>query len=324
MKLKNSDRFVDTYVMFLNDESNAWKHANTYINDAIYHYSMWVGDYPYHQATALEGALTAGGGMEYPNVTVIGHVGGGSSLDDVITHEVGHNWFYGIFGFNERDHPWMDEGINSYYENRYMENKYPAAIAPAIQKVIGLKNFRHRDQNYLAYLFTATNHIDQPLDIPAPEYTPMNYFSIVYCKTPAVMGMLEHYLGTQTFDSLMHVFFEERKFTHVYPDDMRVFFESTTKKNLDWFFDDELKTTEPLDYKITGGRDTVHIGNSAFLKLTIINKHQIRAPYSISSWQNGQITNTIWTVAFAVRCRCCSRIMAPINCRLMQAKISRK
>ncbi|GIS72180.1 MAG: hypothetical protein CM1200mP10_17570 [Candidatus Neomarinimicrobiota bacterium] len=29
-------------------------------------------------------------------------------------HEVGHNWFYGILGFNERDHTWMDEGLNEY------------------------------------------------------------------------------------------------------------------------------------------------------------------------------------------------------------------
>ena len=39
-------------------------------------------------------------------------------------HEVGHNWFYGMLGSNERDHPWMDEGLNSHHELRYMRKKY--------------------------------------------------------------------------------------------------------------------------------------------------------------------------------------------------------
>lgn len=45
--------------------------------------------------------------MEYPNVTVIGEAYSDSELDMVITHEVGHNWFYGILGSNERDHPFF-------------------------------------------------------------------------------------------------------------------------------------------------------------------------------------------------------------------------
>ena len=36
---------------------------------------------------------------------------------EVIVHEVGHNWFYGILANNERLYPWMDESINSYFEH---------------------------------------------------------------------------------------------------------------------------------------------------------------------------------------------------------------
>ena len=47
------------------------------------------------------------------------------SYRDLLIHEVGHNWFYGILGSNERDHGWMDEGVNSFNEQRYMAKKHP-------------------------------------------------------------------------------------------------------------------------------------------------------------------------------------------------------
>ena len=70
------------------------------------------------------GSQRAGGGMEYPMITIIGNCSEREELDNVIAHEVGHNWFYGILGSNERDHAWMDEGMNSFVELRYMRKQY--------------------------------------------------------------------------------------------------------------------------------------------------------------------------------------------------------
>jgi hypothetical protein len=73
--LPGSGDTVETWVMFSNLEADLWKKAIPYVNQAVYWYSKWNGDYPYKQVTALQGALNAGGGMEYPNVTVIGENG---------------------------------------------------------------------------------------------------------------------------------------------------------------------------------------------------------------------------------------------------------
>ncbi len=59
--------------------------------------------------------------MEYPTITNISPVSSSSDLKKLIGHEVGHNWFYAVIGSNERDNPWMDEGINSYYDLRFDE-----------------------------------------------------------------------------------------------------------------------------------------------------------------------------------------------------------
>ena len=56
--------------------------------------------------------MSVGGGMEYPNITVISKADSKDMLEFVIMHEVGHNWFYGILGNNEREFTWLDEGLN--------------------------------------------------------------------------------------------------------------------------------------------------------------------------------------------------------------------
>ena len=63
--------------------------------------------------------------MEYPQITVIGKVNSKSSLETVIVHEVGHNWFQGMLGSNERQHAWMDEGINTYAAARTLATDFP-------------------------------------------------------------------------------------------------------------------------------------------------------------------------------------------------------
>ena len=125
VKVPHTNEKVTIWTMFTNNEADLWKNSIEYMHDALYYYSLWNGDYPYKQCTAVDGTISAGGGMEYPNVTVIGESGSAYLLEEVIMHEVGHNWFYGILGNNERDHPWMDEGLNSHNEIRYMRTKYP-------------------------------------------------------------------------------------------------------------------------------------------------------------------------------------------------------
>ncbi|NJK97378.1 MAG: M1 family metallopeptidase [Bacteroidales bacterium] len=108
---------VITWAFFPWSKGKLWKKAPEYLHDAVYSYSRWLGDYPYKNCTALEGPLGAGGGMEYPGITIVSSGGSAIGLDQVITHEVGHNWLYGILAFNERDFPYLDEGLNTYYEN---------------------------------------------------------------------------------------------------------------------------------------------------------------------------------------------------------------
>lgn len=286
-----SGKKVETAVLFTEDHASIWKHAINYIDSAVYYYSKWIGDYPYPHATAVDGALVAGGGMEYPMITVIGGVG--NSLDEVIAHEVGHNWFYGILGFNEREHPWMDEGINSFYEARYTDRNLKSGntIAP---KFLGLGGLTNLKLKHLTYLVLSRPHNDQPAGINSTLFTQMNYGAIVYSKVPVMMNHLSSSMGQEKFDETMHTFFNEWKFKHVYPEDMKNVFEKSSPMYFDWFFDQYLNTTDHLDFKLMNAKDTMHIGSSVYYKVKVKNAGEVKAPYSITALKDNQPVITKW------------------------------
>jgi hypothetical protein len=290
VELPHSKRKVTTWAMFTNSEPDIWKNSVQYINDAIYYYSLWNGDYPYNHMTAVDGALSAGGGMEYPNVTVIGPSRTAFLLETVIMHEVGHNWFYGILGSNEREHPWMDEGINSFNENRYIRTKYPETGVMGmgsdskLSKVFDLGHLKHKSQYELGYVLTARKNTDQPMELPANEYTEMNYGTIVYFKSAIVFDYLYYYLGEELFDKCMQAYFEKWKFKHPQPEDIKAVFVNVTGKNLDWFFDKIIPSTAKIDYKISGTETT---GNT--IRVYIKNKGDLAVPFTVSAIKDGKI-----------------------------------
>ncbi len=301
--LPHTGRKVTTRVLFTDKNAGNWQNALEYLHDAVYNYSLWLGDYPYNKVTAVDGTISAGGGMEYPMITVIGSSGSAMALEQVITHEVGHNWFYGILGSNERQHPWMDEGLNSYYENRYLEKKYPdlsllgTQLPEGATDALGLDHFEHRDLYYLSYLYNARRNFDQPIELPAPDYTQVNYGAIPYGKTALAFDYLEDYLGVETFDRAMKRYYEEWKFQHPQPSAVQEAFKAETDKRLDWFFDDLLTTNKKIDYKITDiEKQPLRYGFK--YKVTVKNAGDIAAPFPISVMQQDTVATRHWMEGF--------------------------
>ena len=185
-------------------EQTVWKNSLQFAKDALRFYSDEVGAYPYPVATVVQGPRSFGGGMEYPTITVISPADAPKDLDETIAHELGHNWFYGILATNERDHPWMDEGINSFYEYAYMDMKY----GPQSQ------------ENELLFQTKAIHHTDQPIETKSEDFSENNYALVAYHKTAAWMGSLQQMLGKDSMRRLMHAYYQQWQFKHPYPEDL--------------------------------------------------------------------------------------------------------
>ncbi len=298
VELPASKRKVLCTTMFKPSSKMLWKNSTDYLKDAILHYSEKVGEYPYNVVTAVEGALKAGGGMEYPTITVIGGASSEESLDEVITHEVGHNWFYGILASNERKHPWMDEGVNSYYEREYMKRKYPnskvlGGIADSgLGKMLDVKRWKQTDMNYLAYLLQARENRDQKATLPAHEFTPLNMGIVVYLKTALLLDYLKNYLGENRFDSCMYTYFNQWKFKHPQPDDFRKTFEEVSGENLSWWFDSLLNTTKKPDVKIK----RVEVMNDSITNISYKKNYDFIRVLPSVMMKNKVVNDTSWSM----------------------------
>lgn len=287
-----SGKKVDTWVMFTKTNEAYWEDAVNYVSRSVRFYSDQVGEYPYPQATAIQSALSAGGGMEYPMITVIGRTGSAKSLDEVITHEVGHNWFYGILASNERDHAWMDEGLNSFYEGRYMTQYYGRSdyydyIPEFLMKGSDMDIFE------LAYAFFKRKGRSQACDTPSDDLYAPNYLIGAYLKPPIILNYLEQYVGPETFDNAMQAYYDQWKFKHPQPEDFEKVMEESIGQDLDWLFKDFFLTDKAIDYGLSGIKT-----DGETYEISVKNKGSIIGPFSISGLKDTSTIATQWYEGF--------------------------
>lgn len=216
----SSGKIIDVYTYYTPTHQKVWNNSIQFCKDALRFYSANVGEYPYPVVSAVQGPESFGGGMEYPTITIISPAANKKELDITIAHEVGHNWFYGILASNERDHPWMDEGINTFYEKKYTEAKYGkgAQVEELFFQTLALQNK------------------DQPMETASENFNEVNYGLVAYYKTAQWMKWLEQKIGVANFVSLMHQYFDQWKFKHPQPEDFKAFLQASLGKDAGVFF----------------------------------------------------------------------------------------
>ena len=230
-----SEKIVDVFAYYQPNGNREWNNSVDFIEDAVKHYSDWVGEYPYPTVAAVEGPKNlSSGGMEYPMITLITSPDAKKEgLDAVITHEVGHNWFYGILGSNEREHPWMDEGLNTYFQFRYEAEKYRSNSVFGASLPDEVKKLSADD--FLSRIMYAMNSLpaQRPIQTHSTAFSNKDEYGIVvYLKTAIWMSILEASIGKENMIKGLKQYFNDWKFKHPYPEDFKASMEKGTNQGL--------------------------------------------------------------------------------------------
>ena len=164
-KIQIDGHTVELKILYKEENKAYWKDAFKMMQQALEFYSEEIGAYPYPSMTACD-LEYKGSNMEYPMLTVMGEFGDLSSFDNVLCHEIGHNWFYGILATNERTYPWLDEGLNTFYDVKYSKKYYGYDM----------------DQEFISNAYYSAQLEAKPINTPSEQLSDMGYYVCAYGK----------------------------------------------------------------------------------------------------------------------------------------------
>lgn len=242
-------------VVALAQEGHAgfWQNAADYTKQIIETFSTDFSPYIWPKIIVAD----ARDGMEYPMLTLDG--GYDPAYRDLLIHEVGHMWYFGMVGNNETYRASLDEGFTQFLtawgyqkiDGKYRvdfpeENKYKAKYQDKDEIMMS--------EVYLAYLADAARNADMPLNTHSDMFNSAlahgGGYRHVYFKTATMLYNLQYVLGDELFLAAMKNYTTEWKLCHPYFEDFRNSIINYTHVDLNWFFDQWLETTKNIDYGI--------------------------------------------------------------------------
>ena len=230
---------VELHFLYKNKKENLenWKKMQPKTAELLAFFNENVGQYPYKQYSVIQGG---DGGMEYGMCTLITGNRAFGSLVGVTAHEMAHSWFQFVLATNETKHEWMDEGFTSYISNLAMNKILPPK-----------KPENPFEDAYNNYIYLAKSGKEQPLSTHADRYDlNMAYGISAYSKGEVFLAQLGYIIGQENLNKTIKRYYNEYKFTHPTPNDIKRVAEKVSGANLDWYLLDWTLTTNTIDYAI--------------------------------------------------------------------------
>ncbi len=211
---------VDVRLLLPKGHSETARRTEAALRFALPYFSERFGSYPYSTLTLVHppAGAEAAGGMEYPTLITTGGAwylpySGARSLEALVIHEFGHQWFYGLLASNEAKSPFLDEGINSYAELAAMDAAYGRASA---FRGFGLEI---ADASLFRAFAAARGH-DEPVGAEAQDFSSFrNLGALVYSRTAVLIETVGRVWGQARLERALHIYAERFRFLHPTPED---------------------------------------------------------------------------------------------------------
>lgn len=226
----HSGRQVDVFTYYYPEYSATWSKAVSYARDALRFRSDSLFEYPYTAVSVVQSLTPSTQGMEYPMVTFISSNNSSESFDFLIQHEIGHNWFQGMIASDERRYPWMDEGMNSFFDRKYMRMKYRGPLSPygALKPGSGIARKLPRDPEHWLLSTIRSIGAAQPINTSSENFSSINYGLIPYLQAAEWLDTLEVRIGTAAFRQGMNSYLQQYRFRPPRPADFQQEMQSAT------------------------------------------------------------------------------------------------
>ena len=214
-----------------------WMRVQSKTEELLDYFNTHVGAYPYKQYSVIQGG---DGGMEYAMCTLITGERSFGSLFGVIAHEMAHSWFQFVLASNESKHPWMDEGFTTYISN-LAENHI-------------LKKGKENPllSSYSGYFSLLSYGIEEPLTTQGDAYHHNFAYGVAsYSKGSIFLAQLEYVIGKENVEKTLLKYYEDFKFKHPTPNDIKRTAEKVSGISLEWYLNYWTQTIHTIDYGVS-------------------------------------------------------------------------
>lgn len=198
--------------------------------ESIKYYNTKLGSYPYSELDIIEADLFLNsGGMEYPTFVIVdsSYLKKQSSINSIV-HEIGHQWIYNIIGNDQINEAWIDEGLNSYLQFKFLYS--PDELDKRLESEYRTLNSKINN----IYPYTLNSNLK--------EFEDWNsYYNIEYIRSRLMFYSLNQRLGDDMFDNLLKLYYKKYSFKTVSTDDFIALASEISGENLQDFFDSWIK-----------------------------------------------------------------------------------
>jgi hypothetical protein len=146
---------------------------------ALDRYSEQVGQYPYPTLVVAESSGAYA--MESPSLVWLPAYYATYKIPFVLSHEIAHQWFYGVVGNDQTTNPFLDEAMSEFLARSW-------------------------------FGFRGSNCATRRLDLSMYAYTPSCYYEQIYVQGSTFLNKLRKDMGSGAFWSVVRAFWRDHRY----------------------------------------------------------------------------------------------------------------
>jgi aminopeptidase N len=242
--------------------------------EVVKFFSDYIAPFPFNKLANVE-STTIFGGMENGSAIFYdeNRVTGEGKDEDLVAHEIAHQWFGDMASEKQYSHLWLSEGFATYLTDLFTEKKYGKDSAAKRMQKEREQVIHFVEKNNMAVVDT----VSSLMNLLNPNS---------YQKGGWVLHMLRKETGDSLFRKVLQTYYNQYKGNNADTRDFEAVVENVTDKNWRSFFDQWLYRPGIPDIKVQWKTDSARL----FVTVNQTNKDLYEFPLTIGyNLPNGQL-----------------------------------
>jgi len=226
--------------------------------EALPVFERWFGPLPYPDFTIVESYFGWNGNQCGDLVMIDARIYGmphraANFVDQLVSHEFCHQWWYNVVGVNGYAETWMDEGLAVYFSHHLQDCKYGKnnTLVTLPGALEWLPNIHRDDYRYTTMIGSLARGEAMPTVQDMPKFKNLvRLMAITYDRGGKIVGMIADRLGEDGFFDFMRIVYAKYQYRILRVADFQRELEAYTGRSWQTFFDEWLYGKGMTDWSV--------------------------------------------------------------------------